>query len=510
MNTHILSSITSNYPFFLKTKERYYKAYSHKIDDIILDELTDLNKTYQLSYKRFTHKLQYDNVYVIGDIHGDYNTLLNILLSQKFIIIYNDYYNWNPDLKNTCIIQIGDFMHGYGKCAVPQTFQFFKPQELLIVRLFKHLIQTEINGNKLIVLLGNHEFMNITKKYNTGKILYANELYELLNKDTEEQEINEFILENCEICCCINNFLFTHAGITKQMIKKIYGFLKFPKECYLKLNSIDKIRLMNVACLAYINKIYKIMNSRPLNKEYIKVVCYRVFYSKIRLNPNLSIGELIKQSDNDADIYYLINNNIELLMNILTNCKENAIYYFYEKQLKTYEKIDAMFRNEINEIFSYNNIFSNIPKDVMKYIKLMFSNTTSKASGLLSNYFFSLSEDNYTMSELYFDNAMSEIPDMNGIIIGHSPQKNIILSFKDIGLSKKVLINVDNLMSIGQNQKDVIRQVNYDDTIIYKQAEILYLCQNTIKCIHITIDEYEQLSTKLNSFKPIILNRISL
>ena len=38
MDKQLLNSITSNYPFFLKTKENYYKAYSHKIDDEILGE----------------------------------------------------------------------------------------------------------------------------------------------------------------------------------------------------------------------------------------------------------------------------------------------------------------------------------------------------------------------------------------------------------------------------------------------------------------------------------------
>ena len=207
---NLFSEIRSNYPFFLKTNEGYYKAYSHKIDDEILNALTEMNKNYPLSYKRFLHKNQYENVYTIGDIHSDYNVLLEILLKQKFIIKTENYYDWNPNLKNTCIIQIGDFLHGYGKRASPETYKFFKPQELEIVRLFRHLIQTEANGNKLIVLLGNHEFMNITKKYNTGKVLYANELYELLSKQAEEQEINSFILENCEVCCYINNFMFSN------------------------------------------------------------------------------------------------------------------------------------------------------------------------------------------------------------------------------------------------------------------------------------------------------------
>lgn len=504
MNKLILNSITSPYPFFLKTKENYYRAYSHKIDDDILDELTELNKKYSLSYKRFIHKLNYDNIFVIGDIHSDYNTLLEILLKQKIIIQNNIYYSWNPDLKNTCIIQIGDFLHGYGKCASPQTYQFFKPEELKIVRLFKHLIQTEKNGNKLIVLIGNHEFMNLSKKYNTGKVLYANELYKLINNEIEEKEINEFILENCEVCCVINNFLFTHAGLTKQIIKKIYGFLKFPKACYLKLNSIDKIRLINITCISYINKIYKVLNMIPLDKDKIKSTCLRVFHTKVKLNKELH-KDII--DDNDADLYYLINENTVLLNEIIQNCTSNLIVYFYEKQLKKYEKIDAMFRNEINEIFSYNNIYKNTfekQKYLMKYTKLLFSNTTSKSSGLLSNYLFSLSEDNYINARKYFNNVITELLDIKGIIIGHSPQKNIIYSSEN----KKILINIDNLMSIGQNQKDVIRQLNYNGDKIYKKAEILQIYDNKLIKIQIDINGYKLLTTQYDTFKPVCLNTL--
>jgi len=488
----LFNEVKTNYPFFLKTSKGYYKAYSHKIDDEILNALTEMNKTYPLSYKRFIHNYHYDNVYIIGDIHSDYNVLLEILLKQHFIIKTEEYYDWNPELKNTCIVQIGDFLHGYGKRASPDTFTFFKPQELEIVRLFRHLIQTEANGNKLVILLGNHEFMNITKKYNTGKVLYANELYELLFKQEEEQEINSFILENCEVCCYINNFMFTHAGITKQIVKKIFGFLKYPKVCYNNLSSFDKIRVMNITCIAYMYIIYNEIKNKQLNEEEIINSCMRVFYSKLSLYFDKVQIKTIDNINNDltlndADLIYLKNKQA-LLTEIFNGYIHNDKRFYYVKPLKTFDKIDSMFRNEINELFAYNKMYSGLNRNTLKYVKLLFSSTSSKSVGLLSNYQFSLSKDNTNNAIEAFNLVLNELPHIKGIIIGHSPQKNILFIFNE---NKQILVNVDNLISIGQNQKDVIRQYNYNGSIIYKEAKIMHITDLNAEEISIEIDLYK-------------------
>lgn len=506
----LTKEIRSNYPFFLKTREGYYKAYSHKIDDEILNALTEMNKIYPLSYKRFLHNNDYDNVYTIGDIHADYNVLLEILLKQRFIVKTEEYYDWNPELSNTCIIQIGDFLHGYGKRASSDTFTFFKPQELEIVRLFRHLIETESNGNKLVVLLGNHEFMNITKKYNTGKVLYANELHELLFKQEEEKEINAFIIENCEVCCCINNFMFTHAGITRQIIRKIFGFLKYPKVCYNNLNSFDKIRIMNISCIAYMYIIFKEIKDIPMNEEEIANSCMRVFYSKVKLYNDKTKNKTVISFMNDitikdADLIYLKNNNT-ILVEIFRNYNNNSTKYCYVKQIRSFDKIDSMFRNEINEIFAYNKMFSVLNKDTLKYVKLLFSPTSSKSTGLLSNYQFSVSEDNYMNAKEVFDAAMSELPDIKGIIIGHSPQKNILYIFN--ANTRKILFNIDNLISIGQNQRDVIRQYNFNGSIIFKEAKIMYIDKISVREISIDIDLYKTFISESDIDKPKILSSI--
>ena len=190
------------------------------------------------------------------------------------------------------------------------------------------------------------------------------------------------------------------------------------------------------------------------------------------------------------------------------NCINNEQKFYYIKQIKTYEKIDSMFRNEINEIFAYNKMFSILNKNTFKYVKLLFSSTSSKSAGLLSNYQFSISEDNYKSAKEVFDAAMNELSDIKGIIIGHSPQKNILYIFNN--QTKKILFNIDNLISIGQNQKDVIRQYNYDGSIIFKEAKIMYINKSIVKEISIEIDLYKSFISESNFDKPKILSNIEI
>ena len=166
-----------------------------------------------------------------------------------------------------------------------------------------------------------------------------------------------------------------------------------------------------------------------------------------------------------------------------------------------------MFRNEINEIFAYNKMYSGLNRNTLKYVKLLFSSTSSKSVGLLSNYQFSISKDNYKNAKEVFEAAMTEIPDIKGIIIGHSPQKNILYIFNS---QKKILFNIDNLISIGQNQKDVIRQYNYDGSFIFKTAKIMYINKTSIREISIKIDLYQLFIDGSDLDKPKILSSIDI
>ena len=66
------------------------------------------------------------------------------------------------------------------------------------------------------------------------------------------------------------------------------------------------------------------------------------------------------------------------------------------------------------------------------------------------------------------------------------------------------------MISIGVNQKDVIRQINYDGLIIFKQVKILMIKNTTLKEIAIDMDIYKLLYVPYDRFKPTALISITL
>ena len=153
-------------------------------------------------------------------------------------------------------------------------------------------------------------------------------------------------------------------------------------------------------------------------------------------------------------------------------------------------------------------MYSSLNRNTLKYVKLLFSSTSSKSVGLLSNYQFSLSKDNTNNAIEAFSLVLNELPDIKGIIIGHSPQKNILFIFNE---NKQILVNVDNLISIGQNQKDVIRQYNFDGSIIYKEAKIMHITDLIAEEISIEISLYKTFTDENHIInKSITLSQIML
>lgn len=383
----VLKEITRSYPFFLRNKNNHYVAYSYKIDDFVLDNISKLNHDFPNSYKRFIkYDYQFDNVYAIGDIHADYNILIEILKKNK--IITNEL-NWNPLLKNTGVIQIGDFLHGYGKKIYPTTYQFFTPEEFKIIKLFTHLKNTECNGNKLFILVGNHEFMNVIEKYNTGKVYSACELYDLLvNRQYEEEIINKFIIEYCDIVIVVNNLCYSHAGITFQMIQKIFGLLRFPKECICNLTDVEKFKLINLVCISYVYYIYNRIKTNPIYIEKYNqirsnaiMLCKSIMYSKLtlQLDDSLKPMQIIANYDTDDEpkittvstennMYIDIKNetNKPISNKLVSNISMHHLYKLYSKLQNKINNMNIVYDNMIKKQHNLNIIYSEMKRSFDK------------------------------------------------------------------------------------------------------------------------------------------------
>ena len=585
---YYLKDITSLYPLILRDINGEYKLHSDILDKDIIEDIQNNIKIFK-NVKRFQlYKKEFENVYIIGDIHGDFKLLEHILMEINVIVKSRFGYKWNPKTKNTCVIQIGDFIHGYGRLTKLDVEDYFKAEELKICNIFKDLIdnETKENGNKMFVMCGNHELINILRKFNTGKFVYASDLnskFELKNGrytlNDYEKQINYFILKYTQIIICVNNFIFTHAGINKNHISYIFSIMQISKDIIKKISDIQKIQLLNLIYLSYLHRIYahyeyineeikeddeeviKIEKKRVSDIYYnVKRECYKVIYHKfltiflmleddkfqlslmtlfnsyilnepkdiILKNINKVFSFLINNDIKDYDIIYLLENK-DLYCDMF--CRIIKIYRnpLYDEKYKEFEKIEyfdtsdysnvitftsinmkfdklqGVFRDNINNIMSHENMINNIHIlneytglikpicNIDTYVDIFFSQKTNTKYNLIANYYYDVdimtsslkilstkpsTAKNY-FKELYEYLTLNGKVETKGMIIGHVPHDDILyLQVNGNFTGQKYIFNIDNLMSRGQNQCNVIKYIiQPDGTIIYKEPKIMHLMQ---------------------------------
>jgi hypothetical protein len=166
-----------------------------------------------------------DNIYIIGDIHGDYQCLIHCLVDLCKVCniskIYNDiefntsnreYLEWNKNNTST-VIFCGDMIHRkrYDKILDDECSDIYILETLM--RLKNEAIKN--NGN-IILISGNHEIMNIVipsnHTYVSPNNVKTNDLY-----FTNNNFVNKYI-ENSYAWIKLNNILLTHAGLCSEYL----------------------------------------------------------------------------------------------------------------------------------------------------------------------------------------------------------------------------------------------------------------------------------------------------
>jgi hypothetical protein len=150
------------------------------------------------------------DIFAVGDIHGKYLALVNLLMNNKII---NSDLNWV--FGDGHLILLGDvFDRGP---SVTETLWF----------LYELQIKARDSGGDVHLLLGNHEIMALTgdDRYLNDKYAYFTQYtqvwyYQLYEKNT----ILGRWLRNQNIIARINGNLFTHAGISPQFAALGYSF----------------------------------------------------------------------------------------------------------------------------------------------------------------------------------------------------------------------------------------------------------------------------------------------
>ena len=227
------------------------EIYNHSILSYIIDNFRnthiDMFNTIKCrNNKNIIHNNTIKHIIVIGDIHGDYNCLLECLKLADIIDKSITYHHKIDDIewhtrKNIVLVQIGDIIDM--KCRFNNTNgDSINVEKGDNIRIFKLLYKLQVlapkNKSKIICLLGNHEIDNVVGNFKYTSYNEFMEFYKEYGKDYKNENdtilgytarktlfsrgniIAKHLAYNFMSNVVINNWLFIHAGIHMDIIKK--------------------------------------------------------------------------------------------------------------------------------------------------------------------------------------------------------------------------------------------------------------------------------------------------
>jgi len=315
-------------------KQFNYKKFLNNFP-LITDIYKKCNK-YKSSMFNSYGKINFDTVYAIGDIHGDYNALKQILLQIKCIIIENGIIKWNPLATNTCIIQVGDILDGYRPgIEVPEKYI---SRDIDIIKLLLSLNEEARQYNsKIILLYGNHEInglFNIIDDIKLNNYKYSiknNTIENALEFNKQMKLLKDRILCEYHSVVIVNNYIFCHSGIILKIIKKLLQLFEISFNEYLQLQDKDKLYLINICATGLLNFI---LNNETTAEEYINQYKYillqlfqhreyqNIIYPIQDLNP---IDKQILKNNVNASNVLLNTKGMVIGHNIILNYKINKL-----------------------------------------------------------------------------------------------------------------------------------------------------------------------------------------
>uniref|UniRef100_A0A6C0IVC9 Calcineurin-like phosphoesterase domain-containing protein n=1 Tax=viral metagenome TaxID=1070528 RepID=A0A6C0IVC9_9ZZZZ len=183
-------------------------------------------------------------IIAIGDIHGDFYSLLHSLYKAKVI---NKNGNWIG--KDTIVIQLGDLLDkgGRGDISIDSTNDDM--EELKIIEYLHYLHKQAINNKGGVYsLIGNHELMNIL-----GDFRYVTDghLRGFGGKSIRKKLFSPGGPIAIKLACNTNgimkigDWIFVHAGLLPEHIEKysLYQINSIVRDIFLgkkNINNLDK------------------------------------------------------------------------------------------------------------------------------------------------------------------------------------------------------------------------------------------------------------------------------
>lgn len=177
-------------------------------------------------------------IIVMGDVHGDYSMVIQLLKKVKLIKIINQSVIWTGG--DTFLVQVGDQLDGYrpdnpntlGENITKINKSNNRTDDIKVFDLFTELSEQAIkHGGRVISLLGNHELMNTQ-----GDMRYVS--YTDLTKFSKQQDPKEGYYNRIEqfkpgnimsvkMACTrkaaviIGSNLFVHGGMINDIVDQL-------------------------------------------------------------------------------------------------------------------------------------------------------------------------------------------------------------------------------------------------------------------------------------------------
>jgi hypothetical protein len=268
-----------------------------------------------------------EKIVVIGDIHADYEILLAVLKKAEII---NDKLEWIAD--KTYLVIIGDFVDGKARID-----NWNGDSDLKVIHFLGKLIKKAKRKKcEVIILLGNHEFMNIR-----GNFTYSGEsgIKEMGGELKRLKYFNNKFFEfakKCFLAVNIGGYVFCHAGIVPEISKK-YTIPKLNIMLHKFLSNQMNLKEDNIF-FNIISGDYGILTTREFGGDNIN--CKRLSATLENLNANhMIVGHTVQNKVNEVCNKKLWRVDVGLSRAFGNNNRKNLgflVIYDFGKKMKIF------------------------------------------------------------------------------------------------------------------------------------------------------------------------------
>jgi hypothetical protein len=157
-------------------------------------------------------------ILVIGDVHGDIDRLMSILISTH---IFSTTLEWIAEPKNTHVVQLGDQIDSLCRGGNPE---WEKKTDIDVIFTMNRLDEiASVSGGRVISLIGNHEVMNMAHQFMfvSEKSMTTTGLERRANLFQPGTGVCSHILATRNIVVQIGPYLFCHGGIMPEHLELV-------------------------------------------------------------------------------------------------------------------------------------------------------------------------------------------------------------------------------------------------------------------------------------------------